>query len=214
MKYDGKNLEEVLKHHSLWVRYKLDPNDRADFSYGILTGANLSDRDLSEASFVGAMLNHADLRYSAFHYCDFADADLSDAALAHASFSKARNLPYIPLVCPDTGEFIGWKQCWYMNGPELCHAIVKLLIPEDALRSSGTTRKCRASKAIVLDIQDEEGHSLPESINAHSIFNSYFLYKVGQTVEPQLPFETDRWLSCASGIHFFINRQEAVDYEA
>ena len=40
---------------------------------------------------------------------------------------------------------------------------------------------------------------------------SNFIYRVGTTVEVE-DFETDRWDECAAGIHFFITRQEAVQY--
>ena len=89
--------------------------------------------------------------------------------------------------------------------------IVKLLIPEDAKRSSGTGRKCRADKAVVLEIQDLAGEAL-EGVVARSIFDSLFTYEVGKTVEPREPFDGCRWNECGSGIHFFINRQEAVNY--
>lgn len=35
---------------------------------------------------------------------------------------------------------------------------------------------------------------------------------VGETVTPTEPFDDDRLKDCASGIHFFITRQEAVNY--
>ena len=36
-----------------------------------------------------------------------------------------------------------------------------------------------------------------------------FVYRVGETVEPREPFDPNRWNECASGIHFFITREEA-----
>ena len=38
-----------------------------------------------------------------------------------------------------------------------------------------------------------------------------FIYTVGEVVEVP-DFDTDRWNECTTGIHFFINRQEAVEY--
>jgi hypothetical protein len=38
-----------------------------------------------------------------------------------------------------------------------------------------------------------------------------FAYKVGDMVSVD-DFDTNRWNECAPGIHFFITRQEAVDY--
>ena len=106
------------------------------------------------------------------------------------------------MACPDSGSFTAWKKA---HGH-----IVKLLIPEDARRSSATGRKCRCDKAIVVAIETVSGESaeLDEIASDH---DGTFIYKVGETVtEPN--FCEDRFNECAEGIHFFINRQEAVDY--
>lgn len=131
---------------------------------------------------------------------DLRGADLRGADLREADLREAKNIPFIPLVCPSDGSFTAWKKC---QGS----IIVKLLIPEDAKRSSATTRKCRASKAVVLEIQDVEGNK----IDAVAYGKDGFEYKVGETVYPD-SFDEDRWNECSHGIHFFINRQEAVDY--
>ena len=39
-----------------------------------------------------------------------------------------------------------------------------------------------------------------------------FIYKMGEIVEVN-NFNNDRWNECSSGIHFFITKQEALDYE-
>ena len=89
---------------------------------------------------------------------------------------------------------------------------MKLLIPADAKRSSATTEKCRADKAVVLEIQDLDGNKIDR--NAYSTYNNAqnFEYKVGETVVPREPFDEDRWNECSSGIHFFIDRRAAVEY--
>lgn len=38
-----------------------------------------------------------------------------------------------------------------------------------------------------------------------------FTYRVGETVVPD-SFDEDRWNECSNGIHFFITKQEAIDY--
>ena len=89
--------------------------------------------------------------------------------------------------------------------------IVKLLIPSDAQRSNATGRKCRASKARVLDLQDKQGNSLPPDTTAYSGHDTDFTYKQGETVHVE-DFDTNRWNECTPGIHFFITRIEAVEY--
>ena len=129
-------------------------------------------------------------------------ADLTGANLYGANLKGAENLNF-PIACPEEGSFVGFKKC---RGD----LIVELEIPEDALRSSATTRKCRCSKAKVLSITNLDGSAADISI-ASSKYDVAFVYKVGETVEV-LNFNTDRWDEYSAGIHFFITRQEAVDY--
>ena len=129
-------------------------------------------------------------------------ADLSGADLSGANLYRAKNVPFIPYACPDFGMFIGFKKA---HGH-----IVVLEIPEDARRLSGTGRKCRCNKAKVLQIQNLDGaeSGLTEIVSNYS---SEFIYRVGEVVSVP-DFNEDRWNECSTGIHFFINRQEAVDY--
>lgn len=212
MKYDGTNLKVVLGHHQQWCMSALDPNDKADFTDADLTYVDLKNLDLHNVSFKNANLYGTDLRWSLLQGADFEGACLYHTALEHADLSGAKNLPYIPMVCPEEGQFVAWKKCFTRNEHGTQYCIVKLLIPKDAKRSSGTTRKCRASKAKVLEFQTLEGHMLAGNIKVVSLFNTAFQYRVGHIVEPEYAFDEDRWISCGSGIHFFLNRQEAVEY--
>ena len=129
-------------------------------------------------------------------------ADLYGANLRGADLYGAKNTPYIPMSCPDSGSFTAWKKASGL--------IVKLLIPEDARRSSATGRKCRCDKAEVIAIETIDGKPAGTD-TVHSDYNGDFVYEVGKTVtEPN--FCEDRFEECAPGIHFFINRKEAVDY--
>ena len=127
---------------------------------------------------------------------DLYNADLSGADLRGAKLDW-------PLVCPEKDSFIGYKKC-------RDNLIAKLEIPEDALRSSATTRKCRCSKARVLSITDLNGSeaNIEHAVSKH---DSGFLYKVGDVVSVD-DFDTNRWNECSTGIHFFITREEAVLY--
>ena len=161
-----------------------------------LSGANLYNADLSGANLLNADLSGADLY----------NADLSGANLLNADLRSAKNVPYIPMVCPEEGDFIGWKKAEGNKDK----VIVKLRIPSDAKRSSATTRKCRCSKAEVIAIYNLDGTEEGET-TCHSDYDNSFIYEVGKTVEVT-NFNEDRWSECAKGIHFFINRQEAIDY--
>ena len=164
-----------------------------------LCGANLRDADLCDANLCGADLRDADLRDA-----NLCDANLCDADLRDADLRDAKNAPFIPMSCPDSGSFTAWKKA---NG-----MIVKLLIPEDARRSSATRRKCRCDKAVVLAIETVDGEPA-ETQSVCSDYRKEFVYGVGKTVE-EPNFSEDRFKECAPGIHFFINRKEAVDYNS
>lgn len=110
------------------------------------------------------------------------------------------------MVCPGSGAFEAWKKCCDKTGKH--SRIVHLLIPADAKRSSGGERKCRASKAIVLGIESENGN--PCRV-AYSFYYRGFKYSVGDTVTARY-FDENRWNTCAPGIHFFMTRHEAETY--
>ena len=165
----------------------IKPFDREEVLELIAKG---NQNKLNEYDFYGANLRSANL----------SGADLSGANLLNVRYNECTG--FFALVCPEEGSFIGYKKA---NGH-----IVKLRITEDALRSSATSRKCRCSKAEVLSITTLDGEddgvtSIPSN------YDSNFIYRVGTTVEVE-DFETDRWDECAAGIHFFITRQEAVQY--
>lgn len=199
----GKTLEEILDAHKHWLNE--DINGWAGMMAD-LCGADLREADLRRANLCGANLCYADLCGA-----DLWGANLCGANLWGANLRGAKNPPHIPLSCPSYGSFIGWKKC-RNHGANNAEVIVKLEIPEDAMRSSATGRKCRASKAIVLEIQDIEGNKIDSKAYSTYEHEQDFEYIVGETVEPREPFDENRYEECASGIHFFIDRQEAVDY--
>ena len=175
----------------------------ADLSYATLRDANLRDANLSDADLSYSNLSGANLSDADLSYATLRDANLSGANLSYADLRNAEEVPYIPMVCPEEGVFIGWKKAG--------DKIVKLRIPEDALRSSATTRKCRCNKAEVVEIYNIDGTIADERI-VSSNYDSSFTYEVGKTVEVQ-DFDTNRWNECTRGIHFFINRREAINYQ-
>ena len=179
-----------------------------------LHGANLRGADLSDADLSDADLSDADLSDADLSDANLSHADLSDANLSHADLSDANHVQLSiakTSILPDEGDIIGWKKAWTDNEMPLTPVIVKLLIPSDALRSNATGRKCRASKARVLDLQDKQGNSLPSDTTAYSSYAADFTYKKGETIHVE-DFDTNRWNECAPGIHFFITRIEAAEY--
>ena len=208
------NLKKILADHKKWlngdggIRADLRGADLrgADLSGAYLRGAYLRGADLRRAYLRGADLSGADLRGADLSGADLTRADLTEADLRGANLRGVRydeNTAFFALQCPEEGSFIGYKICKE-------YKIVKLLITEDAKRSSATTRKCRASKAKVLEITNIENTEKYET--AVSKYDANFTYKVGETIEIE-NFDEDRWSECSEGIHFFITREEAIQYD-
>jgi hypothetical protein len=186
----------------------------ANFSEANLRRTNFGEADLMYVNFAlaslrGANLRGADLMQAKLRGADLMGADLMGAKLRDADLIGAKY--FVPYVCPEEGSFIAWKKALDNNSEELNPVIVKLQIPEDAHRSSATTSKCRASKAVVIDIQTLEGESLEGTV-ACSMYDHDFIYETGKTVE-SIGFDENRFNECSSGIHFFMNRQEAAHYK-
>ena len=197
---EGDTIEAILKEHGFHCLHGADLCD-ADLRHADLRGA-----DLRHASLHGAYLMHADLRDADLCGADLRGADLSGADLYGAKLSELTVAQ--TSILPDEGDIIGWEKAITLDGAPI---IVKLLIPSDAQRSNATGRKCRASTARVLDLQDKQGNSLPPDTTAYSSYDPDFTYKKGETVHVE-DFDTNRWNECAPGIHFFITRIEAVEY--
>ena len=174
----------------------------ADLSGADLSGVDLSGADLSGADLSGADLRGADLRGAYLSCADFSGADLSGVDLSGADLSGAKEVPYIPLACPSDGAFIGWKK---VSG-----CIIQLLIPEDAKRCSATTQKCRCEFAKVVSITRIDNGEELQSIK-NTAYSPSVTYKVGEIVKPD-SFDENRWNECSHGIHFFINKQDALNY--
>ena len=170
-----------------------------NFGCANLHNANLRSANLRNTDLCNANLHNADLRNANLHY-----ADLRFVNLYNADLRNAENIPYIPLACPSEGAFIAWKK--------LDSYLVKLEIPESAKRSSATTEKCRASKAKVLGIYTLDGKEtdLKNIVNRRNA-GLELNYIVGETVYPD-SFDENRWNECSHGIHFFINKQDAINY--
>ena len=181
----------------------------ADLRDAYLGGAYLRDADLGGAYLGGADLGGADLLGADLRDADLGGAYLRDAYLGGAYLGGAKNVPLIPFSCPSDGSFIGWKKINNYKESYTGSYLVKLEIPEDARRCSSTSYKCRCDKARVLAIT-----RIKDGKNVDIITNISYgecVYKVGEMVIPD-GFDEDRWNECSSGIHFFINKQQAIDY--
>ena len=186
----------------------------ANLRYAALTNVDLSNANLSNTDLRRANLRRANLEYTDLRHADLRGANLSCTDLGSANLSctdlRYANLKDIKtnintigykLACPEKGSFIGYKKA---GG-----CIIELLILEDAKRSSATSSKCRTNKVKVLDIENIKTRNKVKEIN--SDYDNNFIYRVGEIVYVD-NFNEYRWEECTSGIHFFMNKEDAINY--
>ena len=213
-----EELKEILKKHEMWLKGEKG-GERADLRDTNLSGTNLMDADLRYAdlwdvNLSDSNLNNADLRYTDLRCANLSDSNLSDADLRSANLWNAdlrgaslknvkinMNTIGYNLACPEDGVFIGYKKA--------NRCIIKLLILEDSKRSSATTSKCRCDKAKVLDIENIETGERVEEVK--SSYDKNFIYRIGKIVSVD-NFDDNRWNECSTGIHFFVNKENALNY--
>ena len=200
----GANLKGACLDRATLLRANFGMADLsgADLSEADLSGADLEDTGLAGACLKGAVLFGANISGAKLQRANLEGSFITGANLNAVNLNGAKNIPYIPLSCPSEGAFIGWKK---VEGKYL----VKLQIPEDAKRLSATTRKCRCDKALVLDITSLDGEE-----HFNEVTNTNYnetIYKVGEMVYAD-SFDENRWDECSHGIHFFVNKEDAIKY--
>lgn len=224
---EKEKLDKILENHKLWLNgeggecanlrgadlryanlYNIDLRcanlnsadlNSADLRCANLRGANLRGANLSGASLSGASLYNANLRGASLYNANLYSSNLNNANLNNVK-TNMYTIGY-NLACPEEGSFIGYKK--------VGKYIVKLLIMEDSKRNSATTLKCRCDKAKVLDIEKIDTGEKIES--TPSDYDINFIYKVGEIVKVD-NFDENRWNECSTGIHFFMNKQNAIKY--
>lgn len=193
-------------------------------------GSTLRGTRFDGCWFMQSMFDYAHIQDSVFRECNidycsfyrttiersvFNNCIITRTSLACINECEDVDL-HVPLACPSEGAFIGWKQAELHHGSGRYELIlIKLLIPEDAKRSSATSNKCRCNKAKVLGFYTLRGDEIKDigpNSKVVSTFDRHFEYHVGETVAPELGFNDNRWDECASGIHFFVDREVAIRY--
>lgn len=212
----------VLSHASVLTHCRISSNCDSVFLHIDSHSTTIDDSlitQIKELNICTSTCNSTKFKWCHFNYCtknnftkcEFASCECFTAKTASSTFNKCLYLAShcFYLHCPETGSYIAYKKA-KLTTTVNDDCLVKLFIPEDALRSSATSMKCRASKAQVLDITDfaETRHYK----RAMSSYDYDFIYNVGETIEVT-DFDKDRWEECAPGIHHFLSKQEAIDYQ-
>ena len=132
-------------------------------------------------------------------------ANLSGANLGGADLSEA-NLSgaYLPAFqMPQEGSLTVWKA---VRG-----GIAKLEVPADSKRTACLiNRKCRAEFVRTLAIVMGDGSGVTSAAGRH---DKSTIYTVGEITIPH-SYNDDPRLDCASGIHFFLTKEEAQEWLA
>lgn len=188
------------------------------------TNANINKANLSQTHIQRAIFDYASLYRTIFTNARIGIqsamyADMTETVFTNSWMDIESDVQIkLPINCPSSGSFIGWKKAniAYPKSEQkeahISQGIVKLLIPEWAERTSSVNRQCRCDRAIVLDVQDTGGASIVDYDYIFSAHDLHYKYTVGDTLLPRDSFDTNRWHECSSGIHFFIDRMDAVDY--
>jgi len=157
------------------------------------------------ADLRGADLRGANLQEANLLLADLLLADLRGANLQVANLLGAK-LPNFQLP-PEEGDFYAWKKV--ENG-----IVLKLLIPADAKRTSSLIgRKCRASHVVPVEaFSIVDGELVPvdgkKFVGKHAI---NFWYTIGRKRNAD-KYDPDIRVECTHGIHFFMTKQEAIEW--
>lgn len=215
-------------HSSMWDTIFDNANlSSADLSFADIRFASFDNTNLYGVNFKGTIIYQSTFYHSNCEEASFVNAWISDGMFRYTSLKSVAvsyrtswfytsfddesmvNNNICSLACPSHGSFVAWKFARLKDNHSNI-ILVKLEIPEDAQRSSGTTNKCRASKAKVLEVEDLDGNKLSDDIEIVSDFDPGFTYKVGDIIEPDIQFDNNRWNECSHGIHFFIDKRDAI----
>lgn len=199
--------------------------NKCTFSNTSLFEGAIEKTAFNTCHFIGVNLFNAEIESCVFENCYFGNTDFSYSIIKENIYNNTKfNDCYFtdsiiegntgdecfsaPSIVPECGSFIGWKKC-FVSASNKTPVIVKLEILEDSKRSSGTGRKCRCEKAKVISITSIDGETNYDV--AHSFFDMGFAYRVGCPVISD-SFDDNRFEICSNGIHFFLTRQEAENY--
>ncbi|MBR2673865.1 MAG: pentapeptide repeat-containing protein [Mogibacterium sp.] len=193
---------------------------RSTFENCDLRGTDFSGSKMDNVAFynnklMGMKLCGCKARGCSFRFQDMTDIDLRGANIYASVLEDAINqdkvivddeTEWYRMRCPEEGEaFVAWKCCTDLR-------VVMMLVPRDAKRCMATMETGRAERVKVLKITN-----IDETENftwAQSTVDPDFYYEVGKWLEPANGFQEDRWKDSSPGIHFFLDRQQCVDYQS
>lgn len=141
--------------------------------------------------------------------CAFRNCDMSGISPSRAMLTQeiAGCINVRGSSCPPSGDFTGYKIAFDVWTGE--PVLITLHVPKDAERRGNSfEKKFRVSCAQVVDIRFADGAKCQRAYSGH---NPLFRYTPDCMVYPEIVFDQS-YVSCASGIHMFLDPDDAIDY--
>lgn len=176
--------------------------DSTEFNFCNISGSMIYKGSMSVVTFTcsrlySTMFEGTDAELVQFNSCEMSNCK---------SFES--NITF-PSHVPSNSSFIAWKKAIVTEGRNIKDIIIKLRIPEDAKRFCAN-HKCRADKVEVLGFETLGGEKLPDTTVVNSCWDKLFKYHIG--LIEAVSFNDNPQVECGGGIHFFLSRDDAVNY--
>lgn len=205
--FEGANLEGATFIDAILVSTNFEGANlkNADFSCANAWAANFNETNCQNSLFLSANLTEASFEGADLDGASFAQANLTEANLQDTNIITAEfdNTVGIYSVCPDTGSFTAWTLAEDSKGNDF---LIKAMVPWQAKRSSGTTRKCRTNKLYIDKIFTINGEDVPKSFR---LKNRDIKTAVGESLVDD-DYEIDRFKISSSDLYFWISKEEAL----
>ena len=220
-----EELDKIVEQHQHWLKEDCDgwEDMKANLYEANLKGAYLKGADLKWANLKGAYLKGAKLEEAALKGANWEEADLKGANLEEADLKgaylkgaylkgadlKGANLKGANLEEADLkgaeqkrlGRVLTEPLTGYKKTRE--GVVITAEIPAGAIVFCINGKKFRTNRAKITDMA---GHEV-----LHSQYDRDFEYGLGQEIEIK-DFNLMYNVECASGFHFFENREDAENY--
>ena len=190
-----QELDKIVKQHQHWLKEDCDgwEDMRANLEGANLEGANLEGANLEGANLEGANLYRANLYGANLEGANLEGANLEGANLYGANLYGAYRKRLGRVL---TEPLTGYKKT--REG-----VVITAEIPAGAIVFCINGKKCRANRAKITDMAGKEV--------LHSQHDENFEYRLRQEIEIK-DFNLMYNVECASGFHFFENREDAEKY--
>lgn len=205
--FAGANLEGACFIDAILVNANFEGANlkNADFSCANAWSANFNNTNCKDALFLSANLTEASFEGAGLEGTSFVQANLTEASLQDTNIITAEfdNTVGIYPVCPTEGSFTAWTLAEDSKGNDF---LIKAMVPRQAKRSSGTTRKCRTNKLYIDRIFSIDGEDVPKSFR---LKNRDVKTAVGESLIDN-DFEIDRFKTSSVDLYFWISKEEAL----